>query len=172
MIRNKVDPLRVIIREAFENEEVAVDPFDKLSLPQGSGKRKRVADRTEAETLLNTLPETERPVWATAFYVGLRRAELRALRWSDIEIAGNESEIRVRRVRNVGKAERVGGKSDAATRDIPLPDKLRRILVEHKLRSGRGGDDLVLEKSMSRRVRRRAFRRTSRSCPRPSAAGR
>jgi integrase len=94
-IRNNLDPLRVIFREAIEDGQVTVDPMAKLTLPQGRGRRERVADRVEAQTLIDTLPATEQAMWACAFYGGLRRGELRALRWSDVDF--DAGAIRVER---------------------------------------------------------------------------
>ena len=37
--------------------------------------------------LIATVPERDRPLWATAMYAGLRRGELRALRWEDVDLA-------------------------------------------------------------------------------------
>lgn len=72
-IRNNLDPLRVIFREAIEDGQIAIDPLARMQLPQGSGRRERVADRAEAQTLIDALPEKERALWACAFYGGLRR---------------------------------------------------------------------------------------------------
>ena len=38
-VRNNLDPLRVIVREAIEDGDLAVDPIAKMKLPQGSGRR-------------------------------------------------------------------------------------------------------------------------------------
>ena len=84
-IRNNLDPLRVIFREAIEDGDLSIDPVAKLVLPQGRGRRERVADRAEAQTLIEALPEAERALWACAFYGGLRRGELRALRCVDVD---------------------------------------------------------------------------------------
>jgi integrase len=35
--------------------------------------------------MLEALPEAERALWATAFYAELRRRELRALHWEDVD---------------------------------------------------------------------------------------
>ncbi len=139
-IRNNLDPLRVIIREAIEDGQMVVDPLDKLKLPQGYNRRERVADKAEAERLLGALPEDERALWATAFYSSLRRGELRALRWSDIDFA--EGVIHVRHGWDDVQGQQ-GVKSDASERDVPLTAVLRPFLIAHKLATGRGGDDLV-----------------------------
>lgn len=36
------------------------------------------------------LPVSDRPIWATAFYAGLRRGELQALQPSDVDLASSE----------------------------------------------------------------------------------
>ena len=46
--------------------------------PSGSEDRAK-----EAASLIAALSPDDRAVWATAMYAGLRRGELRALRWSD-----------------------------------------------------------------------------------------
>lgn len=141
-IRNNLDPLRVIFREAVEDGQITVDPTVKLSMPQGRGRRDRVADRAEAEALIEALPVGEQALWACAIYGGLRRGELRALRWADVELDMHRGAIRVERswddVEGEGET-----KSDAGTRSVPLAAMLRRALIAHKLASGRGGRDLV-----------------------------
>jgi integrase len=139
-IRNNLDPLRVIFREAIEDGQITVDPLARMQLPQGGGRRERVADRAEAQALIDALPESERALWACAFYGGLRRGELRALRWSDIDF--DVGEIHVKRGWD-DKGGEQATKSDAGERDVPLAGILRKMLAAHKLASGRGGDELV-----------------------------
>lgn len=140
-VRNNLDPLRVILREAIEDGRMAVDPMGGMRLPQGSGRRERVADRAEAQTLIDALPEAERALWACAFYGTLRRGELRAMRWSDVDF--DDGVIRVRRGWDDKEGEQAT-KSDAGERDVPLAGILRKILAAHKLATGRGEEDLVL----------------------------
>lgn len=141
-IRNNLDPLRVIVREAIDddNKGVTVDPMAGMKLPQGYKRRERVADRAEAQQLLDALPESERALWACAFYGTLRRGELRALRWCDVDF--EEGVIRVAHGWDDVEGEQEP-KSDAGERCVPLAGILRKVLAAHKLASGRGGDDLV-----------------------------
>jgi integrase len=159
-VRNNLDPLRVIFREAIEDGQVSIDPMSKLTgLPKGGGRRERVADRTEAAALIDALPASERALWACAFYGGLRRGELRALRWSDVDF--DMGSIGVCR----GWDDREGAqatKTDAGERSVPLAGMLRAILRAHKLSSGRGGDDLAFGRTatlpfVSSTVRARAL---------------
>ena len=141
-IRNNLDPLRVIFREAIEDGDkgITVDPMAAMKLPQGTGHRERVADRAEAQALIDALPESDRALWACAFYGGLRRGELRALRWSDVDFEAGG--IHVERGWDDTEGEQAP-KTDAGERTVPLAGTLRRILIAHKLASQRHGDDLV-----------------------------
>ena len=141
-VLNALDPLRVIMRRSVRNGERVTDPTDGLDLPRPRGRRERVAAREEAAALISSLPDGQQALWAAAFYGGLRRGELRALRWSDVDLASQPAEIRVRRTWDDYEAE-VDAKSEAALRTVPLTGKLRTCIVEHGLRTRRGGDDLV-----------------------------
>ena len=86
-VQNTLDPLRVIYRRAIRDEEVTADPTERLELRRPDGRRERIADPTEAAALIAAIAEGERALWACAFYAGLRRGELRALRWGDVDLA-------------------------------------------------------------------------------------
>lgn len=145
-VRNRLDPLRVIFRRARRRGQVGNDPMRDLDVPTGRGRRERVANRAEAEALIDALPASERALWATAIYGGLRRGELRALRWSDVDLAGEPGTIHVRRTWDDVEDE-VSAKSAAGVRVVPLAGRLRALVVAHKLATGRGGDDLVFGRS-------------------------
>jgi integrase len=127
--RNAILPLRAIYRRAVERSELAFNPTLGLALPAPGGRRERVARPAEARRLLAALPARERGLWATALYAGLRRGELQALRWQDIELE--------RRLLSVERSwDRVAGliepKSRAGRRRVPLPDRLRCELLAHR----------------------------------------
>jgi integrase len=117
-IRNAIMPLRVMYRRALTRDEVTLNPTIGLELPAVRGRRERVASPSEAVALLAALPVSDRAVWATAFYAGLRLGELRALR------VGN-----VRDVIHVDASwdaieGPVAPKSAAGVRHVPIPAML------------------------------------------------
>jgi integrase len=119
---------------------VAIDPTDGLELPAIRGKRDRIEPFARARELIVALPEDQRAFWAVALFAGLRRGELRALRWEDIDF--DRGVIDVHRGWDPVEGE-ITVKSTAGERAVPMADAVRRELAAHKLRTGRGVGDLV-----------------------------
>ncbi len=94
-VRNTILPLCAIYRRALSRSEVLTNPTLGLSLPRHRQRRERIARPTEAKALLEALSSSDRALFATALYAGLRRGELRALRWQDVDFAAGV--IRVER---------------------------------------------------------------------------
>jgi integrase len=139
-IRGIVNALRAVLRRPLQDDELGANPTDRLNLPADSKPRERAASPAEAAELLDALPIEQRALWAVAFYAGLRRGELRGLRWSDIDDA--VTEIRVQRGWDEIEGE-IAPKSEKGTRRVPIAGALRLILLEHRARTGRRGGDLV-----------------------------
>lgn len=133
-VQNTLDPLRVIFRRAIRRDQVTVDPTEHLELRRPKGQRDRIASPTEARELLAALEPAERVLWATAFYTGMRRGELRALRWDDVDLQARV--IHVTRGWDDVEGEQ-DVKSDAGQRDVPILDLLTPDLAALKLRAGR-----------------------------------
>jgi integrase len=140
-VRNSVLPLRAIFRRAVARSEVVQNPTLGLSLPSVRGRRDRVARPEEARSLIAAVPAGDRALWATALYAGLRRGELQALRWTDVDL--DAGLIRVERSWDP-KAGPIEPKSRAGRRRVPLVRPLRAELAAHRLRQGGGGEGLVL----------------------------
>ena len=158
-IHNKLDPLRVIFRRAIRRDELAVDPTDNLELPAVRGKRDRIEAPAQAAKLIAAVPEDDRAFWTVALFCGLRRGELRALRWHAIDF--EENVIHVERGWDDEEGE-IELKSEAGLRVVPMAGRVRKALAAHKLRSGRDGDDLVFGRTATlpfipSTVRRRAL---------------
>jgi integrase len=132
-VRNAFMPLQAIYRWAVRRGYAVVNPTLSVELPLDDGVRDRFATAPEVEVLLAALPDRDRPLWATALYAGLRRGELMALRWMDVDLAS-----RVIRVELSHDPEaRVTGttKSEKGRRRVPIPDVLRDHLLDHKMRA-------------------------------------
>lgn len=142
--RNTLNPLQAIYRHAVRRDLVAVNPTHDLELPSSRGRRERIASAAEATALLGALPAGERALWATAFYAGLRRGELRALRWSDVALG--RSEVRVERSWDQYEGA-IDPKSETSARTVPILAVLRDYLDAHKLATGRDGEALVFGQS-------------------------
>jgi integrase len=133
-VSNALNPIQAVYRRGIDRDELAYNPAVRIDLPgQGDGRPKRIASAAEALDLLAALLEEDRALWATAFYAGLRRGELQALRRCDVDLGA--SLIRVER----GWDQEEGAqapKSAASRRTIPLLAILRDYLDHHLVRAG------------------------------------
>ena len=134
-VLNTLDPLRALCRRAVKRGDLAINPTSGLDLPQPDGRRERIASPAEAANLLGALPAEDRALWATAFYGGLRRGELRALRVEDVDLAGGV--ILVSHGWDA-KEGRIEVKSRAGRRRVPIPAILRDYLAEHRANTAHG----------------------------------
>lgn len=138
---NVLNPLQAFYRRANDREELSTNPTEGIDLPLGKSQRpRRIVAPSEAAALIKLLPAEDRALWATAFYAGLRRGELQALRCMDIDLAKNLIHVRKGWDQVEGEIE---PKSEAAKRAIPLLAILRDFLDEQLLRTGRSGTDRV-----------------------------
>jgi integrase len=139
-IANALDPLRVIFRRAIRRDEIAIDPTENLDLPAIRGRRDRIESPERAHEYRAALPDSERAFWAMALFCGLRRGELRGLRWSDVDF--DAGVIRVERSWDP-VAGPIDVKTGAGRRAVPMAFVVRRELTAHKTRTRRDGADLV-----------------------------
>jgi integrase len=140
-VRNVIVAVRVIFRHAVERDYVETNPTAGLRLGNGIGRRERAASATEAADLLAALPNEDRALWATAFYAGLRRGELRALRWDDVDLAKGIITVRHGWDDYAGEIKPKSAKS--TDRTTPIIAVLRDYLTEAKARTGREGRAFV-----------------------------
>lgn len=139
-ITNILDPLRVIFRLAIRRDEVSIDATDNLDLPAIRGRGDRTEPPERAREYLAALPDSERAFWAVALFCGLRRGELRGLQWFNVDF--DAGVIRVERSWDPVKGP-VDVKTGAGRRAVPMAFVVRRELMAHRARTGRGGPDLV-----------------------------
>jgi site-specific recombinase XerC len=153
-------PVRVLCRHAIERDELLLNPTTNLRLPVANGRRERVASPQEAAELIAALPEEDWALWSTACYAGLRRGELRGLRWDDVDLERNVISVQRGWDEHEGEIE---PESSKGRRTVPIAEPLRLVLLEHKARTGRRGSDFVFGRTASlpftpTHVRKRALR--------------
>ena len=168
-VANILNPLQAMYRRLIRREVVLTNPTVDIELPRSRRGRERILSPGESLDYLEALPIGERALWATAFYAGLRRGELRALRVGDVDLARNELHV----LRSWDAVEHeIDPKSDAGRRTIPLVAILRDHLDGHLMRTGRTATDLVFGRTPSdafvpSTVRSRANRAWEAACLEP-----
>lgn len=142
---NVLNPLQAYYRRAVRREELSANPTEEIDLPaKGSKRPRRIVTPKGAAALLAVVPTEDRPIWATAFYAGLRRGELQALRCKDVDLGTNM--LYVRRGWDQVEGE-IEPKSPAAKRAIPILTILRDHLADQLRRTGRTGNDRIFGRS-------------------------
>jgi integrase len=111
-------------QESVLNSE---NPMRDVAIPKGEESRSTHAyNLEEVLAMLEVLPEPAKIIVATAAFTGLRRSELRGIRWEDI----GDNELRVSRsVWNTHIEERT--KTAASKAPIPLVPILQKWLQAH-----------------------------------------
>lgn len=142
VLRNAMAPLRILYRRALVRDQVAINPTLGVELPSvARQKRVHVVSPEDAAALILAIRDTDRATWATAFYAGLRRGELQALRWKHVDLQAKTIQVR-RSYDTGGKVEQIP-KSKAAVRDLPIITPLLLLLEEHREIVPHGVNDLV-----------------------------
>lgn len=131
-VRNTIMPLRKVVAAARRDRVLVLDPFVALELPTATERSLRVASAEEAGRLLDALDFPDRAYFALAFYAGLRRGEISALRWSDIDAP----DIRVGRAYCHTSHTFTEPKSRHGRRVVPAAAQLFPILDEYRATLG------------------------------------
>lgn len=160
-VRNQLQPLRTVYRGAIKRDLLTVDPTANIDTPKIVNEVREVVPAEEAAKLIAAAPEVDRALWATAFYGGLRRGELMALRWKRVHFADAKHGpyIDVQRSWDDREGE-VLPKSVAGQRKVPISAHLAAYLKA--LPKGKG-EELVFGRSAAEpfakeTVRRRALK--------------
>ena len=137
-IETTVNAIRAIYHHELGRDRLKTNPTRGVMLPCGSNRREQFATPAEAKALIAALPVEDRAVWATAFFAGLRRGELMALRDEAVDLdAQDPSGI------GLGPVEGEQETKGRGRRTVPIIGDLRAILAAHRLRTGRRGRDLI-----------------------------
>lgn len=138
--------MSAVFSHGIRHEWITFNPISKVRC---SAKRLREPDvlaPSEFKALLQELPLRERAAVTLAGATGLRRSELFALRWKDVNFFTKEVSVTRACVRN-----RLGNtKTPASRKPVPLHDIVCAVLVEWRNESAYNGDDDFLFPSIRR----------------------
>jgi integrase len=98
-----------------------------------------VPSTEEIESILTAAPAEWRVYLTTLADLGCRDGEARGLRWGSLDLDANVVNITAQLSRDGLESIRL--KTDGSRRAVPLPPRLRGLLVGHKLASRHTGDD-------------------------------
>ena len=125
-VKNVVNTLRVLLRYAIRLELIALNPCDGVELPSGGATRDRIPSPSEALDLVQALAlPQDRAIMATAFFAGLRRGELMALRTNCVDLEDRAITVH-KRYGNYDPRSRTFGppKSKKGARTLGIPELL------------------------------------------------
>lgn len=132
-IRNNLIPIREMLTHAVEDGLIPANPA--LALKIAEGKRRKIVPPSReqvAKLIVKARPPEAREAIVVATVTGLRRGELFALRWEDIDFS--QRTIRVHATNHAGHVEEKT-KTEAGERFVPLFESARKVLAARKLRT-------------------------------------
>ena len=126
--------LKQVCRHAVDVGDLHANPCDQVRPPKRPRSNPNALGSDGRSKLLSILSGMEPSPFRTAVYIalltGMRRGEICALRWEDVDLGAME--IHVRRSVGIGKggAYEKAPKTLSSTRVVPIPDMLSEVLSE------------------------------------------
>lgn len=127
-----------VFKYARKNKWVSENPFDDVDMPKKHAKKKKESDQFYTKNELNAflawahenLSTSDITAFRVLSFTGLRKGELRALTWSDIDLKSMSIDIN----KAVKGSEKIGPtKNDASTRVIGIDEETTAILKRWRL---------------------------------------
>lgn len=136
-IRTIESTLSMALAQAVRRQIIASNPCTGLELPSSSQRRWCVLDEVQARRIVtDTRDDPLHACWVLAVTLGVRRGELVALTWTDVDFTAGT--LRIERTMTVDQRgrKRVGDetKTDASRRTIRLPAVCVDALRWHRAR--------------------------------------
>ena len=123
------------LRSAVKRREICWNPMDSVDHVKHCSKVTPWLSVEQARQLLASSAEAKDPyyiAWLLMLCCGLRRGEMLALRWSDIDEARKQLHIQRQVITIDGVTQVTRPKSRSSVRDIPLDDELLSLLRLNK----------------------------------------
>jgi integrase len=108
------------------------NPIRLVAIPKGGAKKKTIAyDLAEIAKMMEVLPETASTVVAVAAFTGLRKGEIRGLKWQDLDTTDpNDPKIHIRQT--VWRTIEKGTKTAASEAPVPMVPMVHDLLEAHR----------------------------------------
>jgi integrase len=129
--------VRSILRAAFKHA-VGIDliprsPLTMVEIPPVKQYHAKILQPDEARRLLDTVRgDRLEALYTVAVALGLRRGEIAALRWEDVDLVTGTLHVRRTMVRITGKVLSMPPKTEKGTRRIALPSVVTAALRQHQ----------------------------------------
>ncbi len=136
------------LSQAVKNGLITRNPADAITLPKTTKRKVLAFTQDEQSALLGELADHRLyALFVFALGTGLRRGELLALKWADVDMEMQEIAVRASMTRSKDRDEHgdiiEGGasqsskklgevKTDSGYRVVPLTDEVKDVLVKHK----------------------------------------
>jgi integrase len=128
-VNRDLSVLSAIFKTALREERVESNPAAGAERPKLPRRRWRILEPVEVARVYRAFDDDQaRTAFLTLVLTGVRRSELQALRWRDVDLVEN-----VLRVRD--------SKTEDGIRSIAISPKLAEELWQHRRRSNFQGDD-------------------------------
>ncbi len=86
--------LRAVFRRAIRDGKVGISPFRAVAFLKENNIRVRYLTPAEEQRLLKVLPDLLRPLVIVAIHTGMRKGELLALKWNEVDFYSKTLTIR------------------------------------------------------------------------------
>jgi integrase len=133
-VRNALIPLSAVFALATRRGWVSsnsVRGLAKNERPKRGNRPHRILSPAEIRRVLAESGDRWRTLFAVALFSGLRQSEILGLTWADVDMAAGRLLVRAQLER--GTLARSVPKTDHATREVPVPPFVVRMLREHYL---------------------------------------
>jgi integrase len=171
-IRNALIPLKALFTHAIDDGLVSTNPASRAEIPPARKRKIVPPSREQVEALVAHARPDARDVLLVAASLGLRRGELLALRWADVDF--EQRLVRVHATNDAGTVSETT-KTEAGERSVPLFESARRSLAARKLATRFNRDfDFVFTTAVGtplnpRNFERREFKRALEQAGMPRA---
>lgn len=138
-VNNHLVPLKEMLKHAVIWGYLKENPAQYVEKPRVEHEEMDFLTPEEIHLFLAKVTPKYHPLFLTAVLTGLRRGELLALQWGDIEFIHNLIYVR----RSLYKGKFVSPKSKKSVRKVVMTTNLASVLKRHKLESQPNDLDLV-----------------------------